>query len=38
MGEYTCSADGVDCFPPPLLLDLLPVLLLLAAILKWVLL
>lgn len=33
-GECTCSADGPDCFPPPLLLGLLPVLLLLAAILE----
>lgn len=32
--KNTCSAEGLDCFPPPLLLDLLPVLLLLAAILE----
>lgn len=32
--EGTCSGVGPDCFPPALLLDLLPVLLLLAAILE----
>lgn len=35
-GKGTCSADGPDCFPPALLLGLLPVLLLLAAILEGV--